>query len=104
MYIKKCEYCGKEFKTTQPTTKYCVKYHAGKARTERKKAKKEQEIVIKLRNEQISSMLHSISYIQNNIGQTQRYIKRMYGKEYSVKEINNLFSELRQELKIQRYK
>lgn len=103
MYTKKCEYCGKEFKTTQLTTKYCGKYHAGKARTERKKAKKEQEIVIKLRNEQIIPMLYSISYIQNNIGQTQRYIKMMNGKEYSVKEINNLFSELRQELKIQRY-
>lgn len=103
MYIKKCKYCGKEFKSTQPNAEYCGKYHAGKARTERKEAKKEQEMVIKLRNEQIIPMLYSISYIQNNIGQTQRYIKMMYGKEYSVKEINNLFSELRQELKIQRY-
>lgn len=40
MYIKKCEYCGKEFKSTQPSAKYCSKYHANKARTERKKAKK----------------------------------------------------------------
>lgn len=40
MYTKKCEYCGKEFKSTQPSAKYCSKYHANKARTERKKAKK----------------------------------------------------------------
>ncbi|MCR1851112.1 hypothetical protein NSA42_17700 [Paeniclostridium sordellii] len=40
MYRKKCKYCGKEFESTQPTTKYCGKYHAGKARTERKEAKK----------------------------------------------------------------
>lgn len=40
MYIKKCKYCGKEFKSTQPNAKYCSKYHANKARTERKKAKK----------------------------------------------------------------
>lgn len=44
MYTKKCAYCGKEFKTTQPTTKYCSKYHGGKARTERQAAKKKHEI------------------------------------------------------------
>ncbi|WP_279285317.1 hypothetical protein [Paraclostridium sordellii] len=40
MYTKKCEYCSKEFKTTQPTTKYCGKYHAGKARAERQAFRK----------------------------------------------------------------
>ena len=90
MYTKKC--------------KYCSKYHAGKARTERQAAKKKQEIVIKLREEQISPIVHLISYVQCNIEQVQRHIKMMHGKEYSVKEINNLLSKLRKELKIQRYK
>lgn len=40
MYTKKCEYCGKEFKTTRPNAKFCSKYHGGKARTERQAAKK----------------------------------------------------------------
>lgn len=40
MYIKQCEYCGKEFKTTQPNAKYCGKYHAGKARAKRQAANK----------------------------------------------------------------
>lgn len=39
MYIKRCEYCGEEFKSQQPNAKYCGPYHAGKARTDRKKAK-----------------------------------------------------------------
>ncbi|CEP92088.1 Uncharacterised protein [[Clostridium] sordellii] len=104
MYTKKCEYCGKEFKTTRPNAKFCSKYHGGKARTERQAAKKKQEIVIKLREEQISPIVHLISYVQCNIEQVQRHIKMMHGKEYSVKEINNLLSKLRKELKIQRYK
>lgn len=44
MYTKKCKYCGKEFKSTQPNAEYCSKYHGGKARTERQAAKKKQEI------------------------------------------------------------
>ncbi len=40
MYIKQCEYCGKEFKTTQPNAKYCGPYHAGKARAKRQAANK----------------------------------------------------------------
>lgn len=104
MYRKKCKYCGKEFESTQPNAEYCSKYHAGKARTERKEAKKKQEIVIKLREEQISPIVHLISYVQCNIEQVQRHIKMMHGKEYSVKEINDLLSKLRKELKIQTYK
>lgn len=30
MYIKKCIYCGKEFKSTQSNTLYCSRYHAYK--------------------------------------------------------------------------
>lgn len=41
MYIRKCNYCGKKFKSTQPNAKYCSKYHAGKYRAERYKYKKE---------------------------------------------------------------
>lgn len=41
MYIKKCKYCDKEFKSTQPNAEYCSKYHSGKARSERQAAKKE---------------------------------------------------------------
>lgn len=41
MYIRKCEYCGKEFETQTPNTKYCSKYHAGKARKDRYLARKE---------------------------------------------------------------
>ncbi|WP_270505558.1 hypothetical protein [Paraclostridium sordellii] len=104
MYTKKCEYCGKEFKSTHDNAKYCSKYHAGKARSERQAAKKKQEIVIKLSNEQISPILHLISYIQDNIEQAQRHIKIMHGKEYRVKEIKDLLGKLRQELKIQGYK
>ncbi|GAA0865940.1 hypothetical protein [Paraclostridium tenue] len=44
MYIKECEYCGKEFKTTQPNAKYCGKYHAGKARAKRQAANKMNKI------------------------------------------------------------
>lgn len=47
MYIKQCEYCSKEFKTTQPNAKYCGKYHAGKARAKRQAAKNESKINIK---------------------------------------------------------
>lgn len=46
MYIKKCKYCGKKFKSTQPNAEYCSKYHGGKARTERRKLKKDKEIKI----------------------------------------------------------
>lgn len=104
MYTKKCKYCGKEFKSTQPNAEYCSKYHGGKARSERQAAKKKQEIVIKLCEKQISSILDLISYVQCNIEQVQCHMKMMRGKEYSVKEINNLLSKLRKELKIQRYK
>lgn len=40
MYIRKCEYCGKEFESAHPNTKYCSKYHAAKAREIRYKVKK----------------------------------------------------------------
>lgn len=40
MYLKKCEYCGEEFKTTRPNAKYCGPYHAGKARRVRYLEKK----------------------------------------------------------------
>ncbi|MEF9991348.1 MAG: hypothetical protein RR657_01565 [Peptostreptococcaceae bacterium] len=43
MYIKKCEYCGKEFKTQTSNAKYCGPYHAGKARRDRYLAKKEKK-------------------------------------------------------------
>jgi hypothetical protein len=41
MYIRKCVYCGKEFKSTQPKVKYCSKYHEGKALKVRYLARKE---------------------------------------------------------------
>ena len=41
MYIRKCAYCGKEFKSTQPNAKYCSKYHTGKYRAKIYKTKKE---------------------------------------------------------------
>lgn len=40
MYYKKCEHCGKSFKTTQPKAKYCNKYCGGKARRIRQLEKK----------------------------------------------------------------
>lgn len=46
MYKKKCKYCGKEFKSTQPNAEYCGKYCGGKARGERRKLKKGKEIKI----------------------------------------------------------
>jgi hypothetical protein len=36
MYIKKCIYCDKEFKSTQPNAKYCSKYHVNKYRKNKK--------------------------------------------------------------------
>lgn len=48
MYIKKCEYCGKEFKSQTPNAKYCSKYHAGKARRARQLSKKEVKKEIKV--------------------------------------------------------
>lgn len=59
---------------------------------------------MKLCDEQISLILHLISYIQNDKGQAQRYMKMMFGKEYSEKEIKDLLSELRQEINLKRYK
>lgn len=59
---------------------------------------------MKFCDEQINLILHLISYIQNDKGQAQRYMKIMFGKEYSEKEIKDLLGKLRQELKIQGYK
>ena len=59
---------------------------------------------MKLCDEQISLILHLISYIQKDKGQAQRYMKMMFGKEYSEKEIKDLLSELRQEINLKRYK
>lgn len=43
MYKKICAYCGKKFESQQPNAKYCGLYHAGKDRTNKKKAKKEKK-------------------------------------------------------------
>lgn len=43
MYIKKCIYCGKEFKSTQPNAKYCSKYHANKYRKNKNTITKEKD-------------------------------------------------------------
>lgn len=53
---------------------------------------------MKFCDEQMNLMLHLISYIQNDKGQAKRYIKMMFGKEYSEKEIKDLLSKLRQEI------
>lgn len=58
---------------------------------------------MKLCDEQISLILHLISYIQNDKSQAQNYIKMMFGKEYSEKEIKDLLSELRREIDLKRY-
>lgn len=59
---------------------------------------------MELCDKQISLLLHLISYIQNDREQAQHYIKMMFGKDYSEKEIRETLSELRQELNIQRWK
>lgn len=43
MYIKKCIYCGEEFKSTQPNAKYCSKYRANKYRKNKNAITKEKD-------------------------------------------------------------
>ncbi|MGY5268796.1 hypothetical protein [Paraclostridium bifermentans] len=96
-----CEYTGKCIDSTN-------KYRCGiRFKLTNKDApppplKQTNKIQLKLCDKQISLLLYLISYIQNDKDQLQRYIKMMFGKECSEKEIRELLAELRQALNIQR--
>lgn len=83
MYIKTCEYCGEEFKTTHKNGKYCCKFHAGKARTERYKLKKDKEIKI---NEHMCIVSFLAFAHEQNIIDTSTKVNLMKNIQIHLKE------------------